>query len=492
MNSFDAESTDWLCPNLRSHWRLRQAKAYGCWVLQATATAHRLRLQECEVYALRHFTGDLTVGDVQQLCQEKFGDRIPPNFVLRLLAKLVKMGVLVPDHADAPMRRVGLKAGVRWSQQWDGQWILGSPDGKHHIQVLPQHKPIVEQIGQMPNAALAQRHGCDPIHVNWLTQMLQKQMLEGMELPATTHRKWTPFSLLFIKKPLLNPDRWLARQITILGWVWSAPVLWLLCSFLGLSAVMATAQSVDITFQGQVLIQAYGWRLLLPFGLLSMLVVSLHELAHAFTLKHFGGLVSEMGLLFMCLIPAAYTNSSDSYLVSRWQRCLVVGAGVLCQIVIAAIAFWVWFSTANSSSIHTGAYLLMVAALFTVALNLNPLAKFDGYYLLAAVTGINNLKGRSFTLYRAWLNRQSSPEVGQQRWILAAYAPLSFLYLLLVFGRLLLWLVSTILTHAPYLTLSLFGLWLIYYIYPTASDEPISQPRQKIPFQSGSAPTQRN
>ncbi|NEQ99838.1 MAG: hypothetical protein F6K30_24570 [Cyanothece sp. SIO2G6] len=210
---------------------------------------------------------------------------------------------------------------------------------------------------------------------------------------------------------------------------------------------------------------------LLPFGLLSMAVVSLHELAHAFTLKHFGGSVSEMGLLFMCLMPAAYTNSSDSYRLPRWQHCLVIGAGVLCQLMIAAIAFWIWFSTAKSVSLHTGAYLLMVAAVFTIALNLNPLARFDGYYLLAAATGINNLKGRSFGLYKAWLSHQPSPERGHTRWILAAYAPFSFLYLLLIFGKLVLWLGNTILTHVPYLALFLFLIWLLYYCYPESSNE---------------------
>jgi putative peptide zinc metalloprotease protein len=54
-----------------------------------------------------------------------------------------------------------------------------------------------------------------------------------------------------------------------------------------------------------------------------MAVVTLHELGHAFTLKYYGGIVPEIGLLIMMLMPAAYTNTTDSYcLVKRRQRIL--------------------------------------------------------------------------------------------------------------------------------------------------------------------------
>lgn len=478
MSSFDTESTGWLCPDIGHHWQVGRSSAHQCWVLRARGTASSLRLEECEAHAIKHFTGELTVGEIQHRCQQEYGDRIPADFVLLLFAKLVQLGVLVPE-ADAVLaqpspQRIGLKPGVRWYQQWDGNWVLGSEDGKKHLQVDPLDKPIIEQIGQLPATALARQYGCDPGYVKRLASMLaQKQMLDGIDLPNPPRRKFTPLSLLYFKKSLFNPDRWLTTYERSLRWLWSRPMGWLLGGFLGVSGTMAISRHIEIAYQGQKLVQAYGWNLLLPFAMLSMLVISLHELAHAFTLKHFGGLVPEIGLLFMCLMPVAYTNTSDSYRVGRWQRCLVYGAGVLCQVVIAAIAFWVWVATAPSS-FHTGAYLLMVSALFTVALNLNPLAKFDGYYLLAAANGINNLKGRSFGLYRAWFSRQPSPETGRHRWILAAYAPLSFLYLVLVFGKLFLWLSGAILTHIPYLALILFALWFIYYIYPDNSNGRIS------------------
>jgi len=195
-----------------------------------------------------------------------------------------------------------------------------------------------------------------------------------------------------------------------------------------------------------------------------MLVVTLHELGHAFTLKHYNGIVPEFGLLFMFLMPAAYTNTTDSYCLSRFKRILVVGAGIICQLIIAAIAFWLWQSSANW--LATASYLLMVAALFTIALNLNPLAKFDGYYLAVALTGINNLRTRSFQFYGNLLRRNPSPEPRHNRLILATYAPFSFLYILFIFSSLFTLITNWTLTNIPFWTITLLTIWAIYYYFP--------------------------
>jgi multidrug resistance efflux pump len=108
----------------------------------------------------------------------------------------------------------------------------------------------------------------------------------------------------------------------------------------------------------------------------------------------------------------------------------------------------------------------MVAALLTVAINLNPLAKFDGYYLTVALTGINNLRVRSLQFYHNLFQLRSVRERPRDRWILLAYAPLSLLYTILVFGHLLLWLLSWMFTHIPALCLTLLGLWLLYFVTP--------------------------
>jgi putative peptide zinc metalloprotease protein len=362
-----------------------------------------------------------------------------------------------------------LKSVVQWIAHPNGYWILRNPVDLTYLQVSPHDKEIIDLLRRFPPKIVAQTHNTTPQEIQHLLQLLTATgMLEGTHPPKPPKRKFTPLQLLYFKKPLINPDRWLTRHIDTLRWIWTRPTALILGIVLTLTVILSLAHQANITYFGQQLLQAHGGHLLLPFLLLSVLVVSLHELGHAFTLKHYAGIVPEIGLIFMCLMPAAYTNTTDAYcLVKKRQRFWVVAAGVTIQLVIGAMAFWLWFTSAEGTWLHTSSFLLMGAALFTVALNLNPLARFDGYYLAVALTGINNLRSRSFLLYKRLLGGYPAVESGRDFWILLAYAPLSFLYLTLVFGKLLLWLGTWIAIHIPYLALVLFVFWLIYYTAPT-------------------------
>lgn len=361
-----------------------------------------------------------------------------------------------------------LKATVQWIHHPDDYWILRNVENHTYLQVTSQDKEAVDLLSQFPPQVVAQTCNTSPQDLQRLLKLLALTgMLEGTSPPKPPKRKFTPLNLLYFRRPLINPDRWLTTHISKLHWIWSRPIALILGSFLVLSAILGLAHRANITYFGQQPLQAHGSNLLLPFLLLSLLVVSLHELGHAFTLKHYSGIVPEIGLLFMCLMPAAYTNTTDAYcLVKKRQRFWVVAAGVTIQLIIWAVAFWLWFTSAADTWLHTTSFLLMGAALFTVALNLNPLARFDGYYIAVALTGINNLRSRSFLLYQNLIRGDPAKESGHTFWILLAYAPLSLAYITLVFGKLFLWLSAWILTHIPYLTLVLLVFWLIYYTEP--------------------------
>jgi hypothetical protein len=111
----------------------------------------------------------------------------------------------------------------------------------------------------------------------------------------------------------------------------------------------------------------------------------------------------------------------------------------------------------------------MVAALFTVAVNLNPLAKFDGYYLAVALSGINNLRERSFKFYANLLRRHPSQEKPRDTLLLATYAPFSLLYTLLVFGSLFALVSDWTLTNIPFWALTLLSVWAIYFYWPQST-----------------------
>ncbi|MBE9129199.1 MULTISPECIES: M50 family metallopeptidase [unclassified Coleofasciculus] len=480
---------NWICPDIRPYWKLSQLRNSNQFVLRTPDDNHQHLFSATEGYALRYFTGVYTVSQIQQDCHQKLGDAIASNLVAQLLQKLITLDILAPSTTPAeslepkPEKNSPipnstsphLKSCLQWIEHPNSHWILRNPEDGTFLQLNEWTKTIIEDLGNLPPNTICQKYKITPNQLrNLLQQLAATAMLEGTTPPKPRRGKFTPLQLLYFRIPLFNPDFWLTRHVGKLRWIWTRTFAFLLCLFLLFAVVIGLHQRDEIIYFGQKLLANYGASLLLPFVLLTMLVVSLHELGHAFTLKHYANKVPklnlrvpEVGLFFMFLRPAAYTNTSDAYcLVKRYQRVLVVAAGVLCQLIIAAIALWLWNLTVPGSWLFTTSYLLMSAALFTVALNLNPLSKFDGYYLAVALTGINNLRSRSFKFYANLLRRQPIQERPRDCWILAAYAPFIFLYIQFVFGFLLYRVADWSAANIPTLALTLLVIWAIYFYFP--------------------------
>ncbi len=372
-----------------------------------------------------------------------------------------------PPAAAESMGRVCLKAGVHWIEHPDGYWLLRNPQDVTFLQVGADDYTLIRQLELLPAPAVMARTGVGAPDLRRLLMLLSATgMLEGTTPVQRSGRPgFHPLQLLFLRVPLWNPDRWLTRYVHLLKWLWTMPTAGVLTLFLTTSWIVGWHEQTQILITGQKLWMTAGGSLLLPFILLCGCVVALHELAHAFTLKHYGGIVPEIGLLVICLLPGCYTDTTDSYcLVRRRQRSLVVGAGILCQLLLAGIALWAWLLLAPGTWLKTTSYLLLGAALLTLAVNLNPLARFDGYYLAVAATGINNLRARSFLLYAHWLSGTPVEECPRDQGLLALYAPASLLYTLLVFGHLLGWVVEWCLIQIPALSLALLLLWGLYQV----------------------------
>jgi putative peptide zinc metalloprotease protein len=436
-----------------------------------------------EGYALQRFAGDRTLSAIQQACQREF-PHLLPDFVMHLVAKLATLDVLTiqtesseVNRADAagsgqptPPAGPRLKEGVTWIPQPDGNWLLRNPDPLRYARIPADERPLVEALGSASIAALTERHDLDPGVVRPLLQTLaQGGFLAGVPAAKPKRGKFSPMQLLFFRIPLWNPDRFLDHHIDRLRWMWSRWFGVLLAGFLGLSAAIALARAGEMVYWGQQIWQHWGATVLIPFVLLTALVVTLHELGHAFTLKRYGGTVPTIGLLIMCLMPAAYTDSTDAYQLTRSQRVQVVAAGLIVQATLAAVGLWGWLLAEPGGWVNTGSYLLTLAGLFTLALNFNPLAKFDGYYLTVAATGILNLRSRSFGFYQKLLTGQAIRDTWAECCAFAVYAPFSLIYIWMVFGFLFLRLLDWTVMHIPVTVLALLAVWAVYFFWPRST-----------------------
>jgi putative peptide zinc metalloprotease protein len=176
-------------------------------------------------------------------------------------------------------------------------------------------------------------------------------------------------------------------------------------------------------------------------------IVVVHELAHAYASKHFGGRVTAMGFALVYLTPAVYTDTTEAEVTAtRYQRIIVTVAGVWSELIICSIATIIWWGTAPDTAVHNGAYfMMMMTGIMSVLLNWNPLMKLDGYYLLTDITGIADIKENSTAYVSAWVKKHiwrlpvEVPYVPKRRRFgFAVYALLSGVYsytVLYIFAR---------------------------------------------------------
>ena len=173
------------------------------------------------------------------------------------------------------------------------------------------------------------------------------------------------------------------------------------------------------------------------------IVKVLHEFGHGFSCKHFGGRCHELGFMLLCFTPTLYCNVTDSWLLpSRRQRAIIGAAGIYVELVLASLAVFVWrFS--EPGLVHSLALnVIFVCSVSTLLVNLNPLMRYDGYYILSDVLDITNLGGKASAAWRALLGRvclglksdeDDSLAPRRQHSALAVYAVLAVLYRWFVF-----------------------------------------------------------
>jgi putative peptide zinc metalloprotease protein len=208
-------------------------------------------------------------------------------------------------------------------------------------------------------------------------------------------RRGKLLSFLFVRVPLVNPDAFLDRTVKYVRPLFTrfAFACWVVvmcaCGLLFVNRwneFISPVQSV------------LAARNLLLLGALLVGLKVLHELGHAYACKVFGGKVPEMGAFFILFTPCAYVDASAAWgFPNRIHRIIVSLAGMYIESMIAACALLVW-SWTSPSFLHSCAHhVILLAGVMTFAMNLNPLMRYDGYYVLSDLLNIPNLRSRSYT-----------------------------------------------------------------------------------------------
>lgn len=323
-------------------------------------------------------------------------------------------------------------------------FVVGLFDGKHTLEEIQKsfennfrpHRLTLEDLEafaqQLLQAGLVQHE--TPQAGKELFTKRRKQ--RRMQKVAT----WT--NILYIKLPIFDPNKILDHMLRYLWWIFTpwffAATILLMASAIGLVVThFNTFYDKLPNYQ-----EFFRWNTLLYMWIALGIVKVIHEFGHGLSCKAFGGECHEMGALFLCLSPCLYCNVSDSWTIpSKWKRIAISFAGIYVELVIAAIATWVWWYSPGRPVVNNIALCVMVlCSVSTIVFNANPLMRFDGYYMMADWLEIPNLRDRANRLLKnLWcetclgIEVQPEPYMEPSRqFLFISYAIVSYIYRWLV------------------------------------------------------------
>lgn len=367
-------------------------------------------------------------------------------------------------HARIYRQRYQGRLGFVLQDRTSGKYQLCSP-GAYYMISLMDGTRTVSEIRDMACAAfpdedideseltrlLAMLHSSDVLHGD-----LPPDVSELTDRGARQTRRKTLMRFLnplAIRVPLLDPDPFLAATLPWLRFLftpWAALVYLAIVGYAGLLVGEhwgpLTENIVD--------------RVLVAENLLIMLLVyplvkAIHELGHGYAVKRWGGEVHEIGVMFLVFMPVPYVDASAATAFpGKWQRALVGAAGILVELLLAALALFVWLAVEDGWVKACAYNVMLIGGVSTVLFNGNPLLRFDGYYVLQDILEIPNLGTRStrhiaslVKRYLLGLRDEPSPAAStwESRWMLC-YGVASFVYRLFIMAAIILFVASRFFT----------------------------------------------
>ncbi len=204
--------------------------------------------------------------------------------------------------------------------------------------------------------------------------------------------------ILWVRLRVFNPDKIFSSMVPSLRFFFTpffvVAASAVICS--GVYLVLRNLHRLGADMQA-----SFGFHLAAAFWIAGLLIAILHECAHGLTCKYFGGEVRELGVLLIYFNLALYCNVSDAWLFREpRKRFWVMFSGAFFEAFLWALAAVIWWFSVPQSWIHR--YALIVIAISGVKnlLNLLPLIKLDGYYLLSDMLNVPNLRTRSLQFYK--------------------------------------------------------------------------------------------
>jgi putative peptide zinc metalloprotease protein len=245
---------------------------------------------------------------------------------------------------------------------------------------------------------------------------------------------------LFFRIPVVRPDAFLAKTVGLTDIFFTRGFVLLVLVLLGLDLYLLSREWYSFT-------EAMG-RMLTPAAFLYYAVAVtfskiIHELAHAYAARRYGVRVPTLGVAFLVLWPFLYTDTGETWKLGDRRKQLVIAcAGMGAELVLAVFSTLLWALSPEGAAKNVFFVLASTTWIMTLAVNLSPFMRFDGYFVFSDLIDFPNLHERSGALAKNWLRRtffrmqEPQPEptlTPRQRGGLIVFAYITWAYRLTIF-----------------------------------------------------------
>ena len=197
-------------------------------------------------------------------------------------------------------------------------------------------------------------------------------------------------------------DTFYGAMYKVFGWFFYLPPIVVLIWLISLAGIPAF---VIITLRGEMSVIGGAAGVSMGIGLAGVLVsqifaVFTHETAHALTTKHYGRTVRRGGMGLYFGLITFFMDTTDIWLEPRKHRLAVTWAGPLSGFFLGGITSLALIILGPRTPLAGVAFQFATFCMGISILNLNPLLKLDGYYMLLDWLEIPMLRERSIAFAR--------------------------------------------------------------------------------------------
>ena len=270
------------------------------------------------------------------------------------------------------------------ARRQDGQ-VLSLTPLLHQVLQAVDGRRTVDEVAEQVSATSGRLVRADDVRQLVDTSLRPLGLLRRADGAEPELRRSDPLLALRFKKVVTDPA--VTRRMT-------APFAVLFSPFVVLPVVLAfCAVSAWVLFsQGLAAATAQAFAnpaLFLAVVALTVLSAGFHEFGHAAAARYGGSTPGAMGFGIYLFWPAFYTDVTDSYRLGRGGRVRTDLGGLYFNALVVLLSFGVWWLTGWH------ALLLVVATqILQMIRQLAPLLRFDGYHVLADLTGVPDLYQR--------------------------------------------------------------------------------------------------